>query len=115
MKLTIFSILAFATVALAVQMPLKSVIVSYPDDTPDSVVDKAMDAVKAAGGMVCARLSISHNLLGFRITHEYKLIKGFAAKAPAKVLETVQTWGNDYHAIIEEDQMVTAVGGSTSK
>jgi hypothetical protein len=26
------------------------------------------------------------------------LRRGFAAKAPAKVLESVQTWGNDYHA-----------------
>ena len=49
-----------------------------------------------------------------QITHEYKLIKGFAAKAPAKVLETVQTWGNDYHALIEEDQMVSIVGNSRS-
>lgn len=40
-----------------------------------------------------------------------RLIKGFAAKAPAKALETVQTWGNDYHAVIEEDQMVSVVGG----
>ena len=49
-----------------------------------------------------------------KITHEYKLIKGFAAKAPAKALETVQTWGNDYHAVIEEDQMVSIVGGGRS-
>lgn len=49
-----------------------------------------------------------------QITHEYKLIKGFAAKAPAKVLETVQTWGNDYHAVIEEDQMVSIVGNGGS-
>lgn len=25
--------------------------------------------------------------------------RGFAAKAPAKVLETVQAWGNDYHGM----------------
>jgi hypothetical protein len=48
------------------------------------------------------------------VTHQYKLIKGFAAKAPAKVLETVQTWGNDYHAVIEEDQMVSVVGSEHS-
>lgn len=35
------------------------------------------------------------------------MYRGFAAKAPAKVLESVQTWGNDYHAVIEEDQMVS--------
>lgn len=52
MKLTIFSALALVATALAVQMPLKSVIVSYPDNTPSSVVDQAMDAIKGAGGMV---------------------------------------------------------------
>jgi hypothetical protein len=52
MKVTLFSVLAFVTAALAVQAPLKSVIISYPDNTPDSVIDQAMDAVKAAGGMV---------------------------------------------------------------
>ncbi|KAH6670053.1 hypothetical protein B0J14DRAFT_486237 [Halenospora varia] len=83
---------ALASVAIGAAMPQKSVIVSYPDSTPDSIVDQAMDAIKQAGGV---------------ITHEYKLIKGFAAKAPAKVLEQVQTWGNDYQAVIEEDQMVT--------
>ncbi|KAH8657021.1 hypothetical protein BGZ60DRAFT_472438 [Tricladium varicosporioides] len=87
-----FTLLALASVAIGAAMPQKSVIVSYPDSTPDSIVDQAMDAIKEAGGL---------------ITHEYKLIKGFAAKAPAKVLEQVQTWGNDYQAVIEEDQMVT--------
>lgn len=60
MKFTIFSILAMATVALAVATPQKAVIVSYPNDTPDSVVEQAKNAIKAAGGI---------------ITHEYQLIK----------------------------------------
>lgn len=34
--------------------------------------------------------------------------RGFAAKAPAQVLVTVQAWGSDYHAVIEEDQVVNA-------
>ncbi|KAJ8071034.1 hypothetical protein OCU04_001381 [Sclerotinia nivalis] len=93
MKLTLFSIFTLATAVLSAVLPQKAVIVSYPDNTPNEVVQKAMDAIKAAGGM---------------ITHEYKLIKGFAAKAPAQVLVTVQSLGNDYHAIIEEDQIVSA-------
>ncbi|KAI9647521.1 hypothetical protein NHQ30_003906 [Ciborinia camelliae] len=93
MKLTLFSTFLFLTAVLSATEPQKAVIISYPDNTPINVVQKAMDAIKAAGGS---------------ITHEYKLIKGFAAKAPAKVLETVQTWGNDYHAIVEEDQIVHA-------
>ena len=44
------------------------------------------------------------------ITHEYNLIKAFAAKAPAKVLETVQALGIENSVLIEEDQMVQANG-----
>lgn len=50
MKIAIFSVLALIAAALAVQMPQKSVIVTYPQDTPDRVIDQAMDAIKAAGG-----------------------------------------------------------------
>jgi hypothetical protein len=60
MKLNILPLLALVAVASAVTQPQKSYIISYPNDTPDSVVYQAMDAIKAAGGM---------------ITHEYKLIK----------------------------------------
>ncbi len=60
MKLTLFVILAVITVVLAAAQPQKAVIVSYPNDTPDSIVDQAKDAIVAAGGV---------------ITHEYKLIK----------------------------------------
>jgi hypothetical protein len=116
MKLHILSLFALIALALGARMPQKQVIVSYPDNTPDSVLDKAKDAIKEAGGI---------------ITHEYKIIKyalsislseiihgisltldsrGFAAQAPAKVLEAVQIMGNDYHAIIEEDQMVSVSG-----
>ncbi|TVY20439.1 Uncharacterized protein LARI1_G001012 [Lachnellula arida] len=97
MKLTIFSVVALAAVAFGVAVPLKSVIVTYPDATPNDIIDSAMSAIKSAGGVV---------------THEYKLIKGFAAKAPAKVLESFMTLANDYPAVIEEDQMVTINGGS---
>lgn len=39
-----------------------------------------------------------------------KLHRGFAAKAPAKILESVQAWGSEYNAVVEEDQMVQIVG-----
>ncbi len=41
------------------------------------------------------------------------LHRGFAAQAPDKILETVQIMGNNYHAVIEEDQVVTIVGGDS--
>ena len=52
MKFTILSILAFFTVAMAVVQPQKAVIVSYPNDTPDSIVDQAKDAILAAGALL---------------------------------------------------------------
>ena len=60
MQFTILSIFALLTTVMAANLPQKAVIVSYPSDTPDSVIDQAKDAIKQAGGM---------------ITHEYKLIK----------------------------------------
>ena len=35
--------------------------------------------------------------------------RGFAAKVGEKVLETVSTWGKEYNALIEEDQVVSAL------
>lgn len=60
MRFTLFTILSFMAVVFAAQLPQKSIIVSYDDNVPDSVINQAMDAIKSAGGM---------------ITHEYKLIK----------------------------------------
>ncbi|GAB7340570.1 hypothetical protein MBLNU457_6984t1 [Dothideomycetes sp. NU457] len=74
----------------------KPVMVSYPANTPQNVVDQAMDAIKAAGGV---------------ITHEFKLIKGFAATAPAKVLATIETMDATYKANVEDDGVVSTKGG----
>lgn len=46
-----------AAVAVDVQ---KSVIITYPAETPDSILDQAKDAIRDGGGV---------------ITHEYQLIK----------------------------------------
>ncbi|KAI1160036.1 hypothetical protein F5B18DRAFT_634233 [Nemania serpens] len=89
--------LTAAAVALAVTQGAfavdiqKAIIMTFPQETPDSVVSRAMEDIRKAGGT---------------ITHEYKLLKGFAAKAPQKVLESVTAWSTEYHAIIEEDQIV---------
>lgn len=60
MKFAIITALAMSAATLGAQLPQKAVIVSYPDSTPEDILDQAKDAIKAAGGM---------------ITHEYKLIK----------------------------------------
>ncbi|TAQ85140.1 hypothetical protein B7494_g6530 [Chlorociboria aeruginascens] len=59
MRVAFTFILAFVTIGLAMVLPQKSVVVSYPDDTPNNIVTQAMDAIKDAGGV---------------ITHEYKFI-----------------------------------------
>lgn len=66
MQLGFFALLvaAFAAAALAVSVPQHAVIVSYPDNTPDSVLDEAKHAIKAAGGVV---------------THEYSKLGSQAA------------------------------------
>jgi len=98
MKLSLLTLIPalLAIGATAVSTPQRSVIVSYPENTPNSVVDQAMNAINDAGGMV---------------THQYTLFKGFAAQAPAKALDTVQAWGKDWNAVIEEDEIVTTNGG----
>ncbi|KAI1078536.1 hypothetical protein F5B20DRAFT_204908 [Whalleya microplaca] len=87
---TVVAALAVASGAFAVDTQ-KSIIVSFPFETGDDVVGRAMDQIRAAGGV---------------ITHEYKLIKGFAAKAPQKVIDEVTVWTAEFLATIEEDQIV---------
>ncbi|KAI1293335.1 hypothetical protein F5Y03DRAFT_400002 [Xylaria venustula] len=82
--------LAAAQGAVAVDIQ-KAIIMTFPQETPDNVVSRAMDDIRKAGGT---------------ITHEYKLLKGFAAKAPQKIIESVTAWSSEYHAVMEEDQVV---------
>lgn len=66
MKLNIFNILAslpfflLAVMATQTAQPQKSVIVSYPADTPDRVLAQAKEKILQMGGF---------------ITHEYHIIK----------------------------------------
>ncbi|KAK3387263.1 hypothetical protein B0H63DRAFT_469663 [Podospora didyma] len=85
--------LTFFASVIAVDIQ-KSVIITYPQETPDSVLDQAKKAIVEGGGI---------------ITHEYNLIKGFAAKCGDKVLDTVSGWGKQYNALVEEDEIVTSL------
>ncbi|EGD96257.1 hypothetical protein TMEN_3000 [Trichophyton mentagrophytes] len=71
---------------------MKSVIVSFGSDAPDSVVQKAKDAITEAGG---------------KINHEYSLIKGFSGEMPESMMDQVKTLDAQYPATIEEDQVVS--------
>ncbi|KKZ59180.1 hypothetical protein EMCG_05427 [[Emmonsia] crescens] len=101
MKLYLVTILLalLAPAVLAGTEPQKAVMVTYPKDTPNSVIEQAMQAVKDAGGT---------------ITHKFELIKGFAATAPAAVLEAVSALSEAFRPWIEEDQIVTIYDKATS-
>ncbi|KAI9923696.1 hypothetical protein AWENTII_011230 [Aspergillus wentii] len=74
----------------------KSIIVTYPKDTPQDVYENEKKSFEKAGG---------------HITHEYQLFKGFSADAPADAIRVFSTQ-TKYKPCIEEEQVVTAVGGS---
>ncbi|MCJ1257688.1 hypothetical protein MMC24_005514 [Lignoscripta atroalba] len=98
MKFSIVTLLlALFTLAATGRAPQKQVIVSYPKDTPETILHQAKAAIEAAGGV---------------ITHEYELIKGFAATASAKALDTVSELSAEFSPTIEEDQIVTIYGSS---
>ncbi|KAK3670895.1 hypothetical protein LTR78_009173 [Recurvomyces mirabilis] len=84
----------FAAFCLAAA-PQNQIIVSYPKETPSSVIEEAKEAIRKAGGT---------------IEHEYSLIKGFVAKTSAKVIETVQAMGSEHNVLIEEDQIMHTAG-----
>ncbi|KEF51292.1 uncharacterized protein A1O9_12642 [Exophiala aquamarina CBS 119918] len=92
MRLFITVLLALITAGLARPAALKTVIVSYPNDTPSSVVDKAIEEVINAGGIV---------------THEYSLIKGFSAKVSDSMIDTINTLTENYTPLVELDNIVT--------
>ena len=49
---SLFLALMFALLATASKLPKKSVVVSYPKDTPDHVVEQAMEGIRKAGGYI---------------------------------------------------------------
>jgi hypothetical protein len=112
---TLFAVFVTSTMAVA---PLKSVIISYPNETPQEVVEKAMESIKDAvrtspslpldfEDRVCwLAVTILTVRQGGEITHIYNIIKGFACLAPATILETVQTMDAEHKITIEEDQIV---------
>ncbi|KAH7393039.1 hypothetical protein BKA66DRAFT_457460 [Pyrenochaeta sp. MPI-SDFR-AT-0127] len=93
MRSAIFSlVIALLAAFVMAAAPQRSVIISWPNETPDHIVEEAKDAIRKASGV---------------ITHEYNIIKGFAAHAPASALEFVSTMSDVYKCEIEEDGIVT--------
>ncbi|KAL8813221.1 MAG: hypothetical protein Q9223_007093 [Gallowayella weberi] len=70
----------------------RQVLVTYSQDTPLSIVEKAKEAVLATGGI---------------ITEDYSLIKSFAATVSSEVLETINALSSSHKPIVEDDKVVT--------
>ncbi|KAJ4415399.1 hypothetical protein N0V85_002737 [Neurospora sp. IMI 360204] len=81
--------LALVSGAIAVDIQ-KSVIITYKENIPDSVIMQDKQRIVDAGGV---------------ITHEYTFIKGFSAKVGEKTLESVSASSENY-GTIEVDKVV---------
>ncbi|KIV98629.1 hypothetical protein, variant [Verruconis gallopava] len=88
----LLALFGLVAIAAAATQPQKSVIMTWSSDTPSHIIDQAKEAILKAGGI---------------ITHEYRILKGFAATASAKTFEMVSTLSTEYPPSIEEDQVVT--------
>jgi hypothetical protein len=60
LSLLIFVLTALAALASGLKIAQKSVLFSYPNETPQSIVDEAVEKISELGGMV---------------THEFTLFK----------------------------------------
>lgn len=80
----------FAAFAMAVA-PLHSVIISFPADAPMDLLDRAKQSVRDAK---------------YEITHEYNIIKGFAALVPESFLEGIRALSDEFPPLIEGDSIM---------
>ncbi|KAI6364933.1 hypothetical protein MCOR25_005530 [Pyricularia grisea] len=96
MKLSAYVIAALTLVStgLAVEVK-KQVIVTYPSDTPDSVIQAAKDKITESGGVV---------------THSYDIIKGFSATVGESMLNSMSTEDAQYKPTVEEEQILSIYG-----
>jgi len=97
MKFFITTLLVAIFVALAMaatntHVEQKPIVVSYPKGTPSSEMEELKAAILKVGG---------------KITHEYNLFMGLAAKVPADFISTIKTMGEDHGVNVEDDQVMS--------
>lgn len=131
-------LLLSAVMGIAAVDVQKSFLVSFSSDAPDSAVAQAstpapvplcplISLVRAQTPIPLvarfrwqewladsSRPSTEQKIIDAKgtITHEYSLIKGFAATAGEKVYESMQVWVQSNGASVEEDQSVQVSGGA---
>ncbi|KAL9008971.1 MAG: hypothetical protein Q9173_005958 [Seirophora scorigena] len=87
---TLFGIVAIGSATFAPAQ--RQVLVTYPEDTPPSILQEAKEAILTAGG---------------KINEEFTLLKGFAATVSNEILNSVNTLSKSHMPIVEDDGMVT--------
>ncbi|KAI4126718.1 MAG: hypothetical protein LQ338_003621 [Usnochroma carphineum] len=85
----LFGLVAISSATLAPAQ--RQVLVTYPADTPSSILQEAKEVIVAAGG---------------KITEEYTLIKGFAATVSNEILNSVHTLSQSHKPTVEDDGTV---------
>ncbi|KAJ4289719.1 hypothetical protein N0V90_011049 [Kalmusia sp. IMI 367209] len=87
-----FIVALLAAVTMAVPPNFYDVIISFPKEAPDYLLDEAKQAVRNGKGT---------------ITHEYTIIKGFSAKVPGNLFAGIRALSTEFPAIIEGDGLMT--------
>ncbi|OAP57878.1 hypothetical protein AYL99_08616 [Fonsecaea erecta] len=120
MRLPIVFLFTFFLAAFALPPPQKPVVVSFPDNTPSSIIDKAMAEIEKDGGIItheyCERSFIYTAPMiraGTSANFVIALIKGFAARVSEVTLNKISELAEAYAPYIEDDYVVN-IDGSTS-
>lgn len=114
MHFSIALLLTFIVSVFALPPVQKPVVVQYPEDTPSSIIDKAMEEITKDGGIITHEYCRTLQPLTLCITdRSLALIKGFAAQVSEVTLEKISVMAEAFAPYIEEDYVVR-VDGSTS-
>ncbi|KAL8940159.1 MAG: hypothetical protein Q9216_002977 [Gyalolechia sp. 2 TL-2023] len=113
MKLSnvLLPLLGLASISAAALAPAdRQVLVTYPEDTPPSILQEAKDAIVAAVSASTGYFRVSTVDTvgqGGKITQEFSLIKSFAATVSDEVLNTVTTLSQSHKPFVEDDGIVS--------
>ncbi|KAJ5353674.1 Proteinase inhibitor propeptide [Penicillium brevicompactum] len=111
--------IALMALPLALAASLKSVVITFPKGTPDSVITQAKHSLVASGGVITheyskfplpSPMNIGHWTLDTYNMWSLINSSGFAAEAPDSALQTLSTQDAKYQPEIEEDKIVNANG-----
>lgn len=104
-------VLALLGIAAAASPQQRQILITYPKDTPMSVVEEAKDVIRDAGGF------ITHDFGDYSISLSdcltltgLDLIKGFIATTTAKVTTKIKALSTQYIPSIEDDSIASANG-----